>query len=149
MRKDFKMLPKVLKKNICCKLGLGLGFLAFFVLTCFFIKPLAIALVPGAFSVFVLADGIGMTIRCLSGRYIELSGECTEVNESIFRKRLNSFIIETADGKVKVVTKIKTRAVNIGDNITVYVPLNASVYDYNGGVVVCEFDGIDVIGPKD
>ena len=145
MRKDFKMLPMVLKKNICCKLGLGLGFLAFFVLTCFFIKPLAIALAPGAFSVFALVDGIGMTIRCLSGRYIELSGECTEVNESIFRKKLKSFIIETTDGKVKVITKIKTRAIKTGDYVKVYVPLNTSVYDYSGGVAVCEFYGMEIV----
>lgn len=144
MRKDLKMLPKVLKKNICCKLGLGLGFLAFFVLTCFFIKPLAIALAPGGFAAFTLSDAIIMMIRCSDKNYVVVSGVCTELHESWLCRRLKGFTIDTQNGLVRVITKIKMRTVKVGDLVNVYVPYNASVYDYKGETVVSDFYGIEV-----
>ena len=32
-----------------------------------------------------------------------------------------------------------------GDKVTIYVPDHASVYDYNGDMVVCEFYGIQIM----
>ena len=60
MREEFKRLPKVLKKNIIFRIGLGLAVLTVFVLICIFSNYLVLALAPGAFAMFLLMDGIGM-----------------------------------------------------------------------------------------
>lgn len=63
MRGEFKRLPRILKKNILCKIGLGLLFLTVLILMCIFMDHLFLALAPGAFAIFSLMDGIGMMFR--------------------------------------------------------------------------------------
>lgn len=102
MKGDFKRLPRILKKNILCKLGLGLLFLTVFILMCIFMDHLVFALAPGAFALFALMDGIGMTFRCLSGEYLELDGICTEVYKSKLRRKTRSIAVETKRGVIKL-----------------------------------------------
>ena len=144
MREEFKRLPKALKKNILCRIGLGLGFLTVFVLICIFSNYLVLALAPGAFAMFLLIDGIGMLFRCLGGDYVELSGVCFEVNKSAVRRRTKYIVIETSRGAVRLPTRMKPKAIKVGDEVVIYVPDHASVYDYNGNMVVCEFYAIEI-----
>ena len=144
MKGDFNHLPRILKKNILCKLGLGLLFLTVFILMCIFMDHLVFALAPGAFAIFALMDGIGMTFRCLSGEYLELDGICTEVHKSKLRRKTRSIAVETKRGVVKLHLKMKPQSVKVGDAVTVYVPDYASVYDYKGELVVCEFYAIEI-----
>ena len=148
MREDYMRLPKVLKKNIVCRIGLGLAFLTGFILLCIFSEHLFFALAPGAFAIFMLMDGIGMLFRCLSGEYVELEGVCSEVNKSALRRKTKHIMLETARGAVKLPTKLRSQSVKVGDRVTVYVPDYASVYEVNGSMVVCEFYGFEVIKGK-
>lgn len=144
MKGDFKRLPRILKKNILCKLGLGLLFLAVFILMCIFMDHLIFALAPGAFTIFLLMDGIGMLFRCMSGEYIELSGTCTEVHKSKLQRKTRSIAVKTERGMVKLPLKMKPQSVKVGDKVTIYVPDHASVYDHKGDMVVCEFYAIEI-----
>ena len=145
MREDFKQLPKALKKNIFCRIGLGLAVLTVFVLMCIFIEHLVFALAPAAFAMFLLMDGIGMLIRCIGGNYVELTGICTEVSQSTFRKRTKHILVETPRGTVKLPIRMKPQSIKEGDNLVIYVPDHASVYDYKGNMVVCEFYAIEIV----
>ena len=145
MREDFKKLPKVLKKNIFYRIGLGLLFLTVFVLMCILADYLVFAIAPAAFAMFLLMDGIGMMIRCIGGDYVELTGVCIEVSKSNVRRRTKYILIETARGAVKLPIRIKPQSVKEGDNLVIYVPDHASVYDYKGNMVVCEFYAIEII----
>lgn len=145
MREDFKKLPKVLKKNIFYRIGLGLLFLTVFVLMCIFADYLVFAIAPAAFAMFLLMDGIGMMIRCIGGDYVELTGVCIEVSKSNVRRRTKHILIETVRGTVKLPIRIKPQSVKEGDNLVIYVPDHASVYDYKGNMVVCEFYAIEII----
>lgn len=145
MREDFKKLPKVLKKNIFCRIGLGLLFLTVFVLMCVFVDYLVFAIAPAAFAMFLLMDGIGMMIRCIGGDYVELTGVCTEVSKSNVRRRTKNILIETSRGTVKLPIQMKPQSIKEGDNLVIYVPDHASVYDYKGNMVVCEFYAIEII----
>lgn len=148
MREDYRRLPKVLKKNIVCRIGLGLAFLTGFILLCIFSEHLIFALAPGAFAMFMLMDGIGMLFRCLSGEYVELEGVCSEVSKSALRRKTKHIMLETVRGAVKLPTKLRPQSVKVGDHVTVYVPDYASVYEVNGSMVVCEFYGFEVIKGK-
>ena len=148
MREDYRCLPKVLKKNIICRIGLGLAFLTVFILMCIFVEHLVFALAPGAFALFSLMDGIGMMLCCLSGEYVELEGICTEVHKSTLRRRTKYIMLETKRGTVKLPIKIKPQAIKVGESVTVYVPDHASVYDHKGSLVVCEFYAIEITGKK-
>ena len=145
MREEFKLLPKALKKNILCRIGLGLGFLTVFVLMCVFVEHLVFAIAPAAFAMFSLVEGIGMLFRCLGGDYVELSGVCIEVNKSAVRRRTKYTVIETSRGAVRLPTRMKPKAIKVGDEVVIYVPDHASVYDYNGNMVVCEFYAMEII----
>ena len=144
MREDFKKLPKVLKKNIFYRIGLGLLFLTVFVLMCIFVEHLVFAIAPAAFAMFSLMEGIGMLFRCLGGDYVELSGVCIEVNKSAVRRKTKHIVIETSRGAVRLPTRMKPKAIKVGDEVVVYVPDHACVYDYNGNMVVCEFYAIEI-----
>ena len=145
MREDFKKLPKVLKKNIFYRIGLGLLFLTVFVLMCIFADYLVFAIAPAAFAMFLLMDGIGMLIRCIGGNYVELTGICTEVSQSTFRRRTKHILVETPRGTVKLPIRMKPQSIKEGDNLVIYVPDHASVYDYKGNMVVCEFYAIEIV----
>lgn len=149
MKGDFKRLPRILKKNILCKIGLGLCFLTVFILMCIFMKHLIFALAPGAFAIFSLMDGIGMTFRCMSGEYVELSGTCTEVHKSKLKRKTRSITVETRKGIVRISLKIKPQSVKVGDYVTIYIPDHASVYDHKGDMVVCEFYAIEIMNGKE
>ena len=145
MREDLKKLPKVLKKNIFYRIGLGLLFLTVFVLVCIFADYLVFAIAPAAFAMFLLMDGIGMLIRCIGGNYVELTGVCTEVSQSTFRRRTKHVLVETPRGTVKLPIRMKPQSIKEGDNLVIYVPDHASVYDYKGNMVVCEFYAIEIV----
>lgn len=149
MKGDFKCLPKILKKNIICKIGLGLLFLTVFVLMCLFMDHLIFALAPGAFAIFSLMDGIGMTFRCMSGEFVELSGVCIAVYKSKLQRKTKSIVVETKRGTVKLPVRMKMQTIDVGDYVVIYVPDYASVYDYKGEMVVCEFYGIDISSRKE
>lgn len=149
MKGDFKRLPRILKKNILCKIGLGVGFLTVFILMCVFVEHLIFALAPGAFAAFSLMDGIGMTFRCLGGEYVELQGTCSEVHKSTVRRKTKYIMIETKRGTVKLPIRMKPQSVKVGDYVTVYVPDHASVYDHKGDMVVCEFYAIEIMNGKE
>lgn len=149
MKGDFKRLPRILKKNILCKIGLGIGFLTVFILMCIFMEHLFFALAPGAFAIFSLMDGIGMTFRCMSDEYVELSGTCAEVHKSKFKRKTRSIALETKKGIVRIPLKMKSQSVKVGDYVTVYVPDHASVYDHKGDMVVCEFYAIEIMNGKE
>ena len=144
MREEFKHLPRALKKNIIFRIGLGLAVLTVFVFMCIFSEHLILALAPGAFAMFLLIDGIGMLFRCLGGEYVELSGACIEVSKCVIRRRTKHLILDTPRGNIKLPTKLKHKSVKVGDEVVVYVPDYASVYDYNGNMVVCEFYAIEI-----
>lgn len=144
MRGDFKRLPKVLKKNILCKIGLGAGFLTVFVFVCIFAEYLFLALAPAAFAMFLLMDGVGMLFRCLSGEYVEVTGICKEIQKTTIRRRTKCILIETSRGILRLPIRIKPQSINVGDEITIYVPDHASVYDHKGDMVVCEYYGIEI-----
>lgn len=145
MRGEFKRLPKVLKKNILCKIGLGLSFLIGFVFMCIFMEYLIFALVPAAFAMFLLMDGIDMMFRCISGEYVEVQGICKEVHRTAVRRRTRLIIIETKRGTLRLPIRIKRQSIKVGDSVTVYIPDHASVYDHKGDMVVCEFYGVEII----
>ena len=149
MRDDYRRLPKVLKKNIICRIGLGLAFLTFFILMCFFVDHFIFALAPCAFALFLVTSGISMMVRCISGEYVELKGVCIEVNKSTFRRKTKYIVLKTNRGIVKILTKFKQRTINVGDSVTVYVPDYASVYEYKESMVICEFYGFDVSREKE
>ena len=141
---EFKRLPRILKKNILCKIGLGLLFLTVFILMCIFMDHLFLALAPGAFAIFSLMDGFGMMFRCMSGEYVELSGICTVVHKGKLQRKTRSISVETKRGTVKLPLKMKPHSVKVGDKVTIYVPDHASVYDHKGDMVVCEFYAIEI-----
>lgn len=144
MRGDFKRLSGALKKNIYCKIGLGLLFLTVFVLMCCFMKYLVFSLAPAAFAMFLLMDGVGMLFRCLSGEYVEIEGVCKEVQRSRLRRKAKCILIETRRGVLRLPVKMKPKTVKVGDKVTIYVPDHASVYDHKGDLVVCEFYAIEI-----
>lgn len=148
MRDKFNTLPRLLKKNILCKIGLGLCFLTVFILVCIFAEHTAFALAPGAFTLFSLIDGVGMAIRCFGGEYVELVGTCIEVHKSTVRRRTKYIVVETARGALKLPIRMKLQSVSVGSTVTVYIPDHASVYDHKGNMVVCEFYGIEVVNKK-
>ena len=141
---EFKHLPRILKKNILCKIGLGFLFLTVFILMCIFMDHLFLALAPGAFAIFSLMDGFGMMFRCMSGEYVELSGTCTVVHKGKLQRKTRAISVETKRGTVKLPLKMKPQSVQVGDKVTIYVPDHASVYDHKGDMVVCEFYAIEI-----
>lgn len=144
MKYNFKQLPKSLKKNIYSKFGLGFLFLTFFILICCFMEYPFFSVAPAAFAIFLLIDGVTMLFRCLGGEYVQILGVCKEVHKSRLRGRVKCILIETEHGIIRLNVKIKLRPFREGDNVTLYLPNNATVYEHKGEFVVSEFYAIEI-----
>ena len=137
--------PSVLTKMIITKFVLGSIFLAgFIVVMICFPNQAFIGLAPGAFAMFTLGDALVSLYNARTFNYVTAEGECVEVELSRLRKRIKAIKLHTARGKVRILVHYKLRTVEIGDFITAYIPVNASVYEKDNEYVVCEYYAVSI-----
>ena len=145
MKEKFMGIPSILRKQIFMKLFLGILSLIICLITLFTFDELYFVVPFFVLTGVAIVGGILMLRNCLAGNYVEVKGVCENIENTAFRKRIKSVQILFDDTRIKVIIHLKKNAVKIGDNVILYVPNNAQVYEHKGGKTVCDFYALDII----
>ena len=144
--KNRSKMPSSLSKLIITKFIVGGIFLIGLILICiFFNDKMFLALAPGAFAMFILGDAVVTLYNCLTDNYVVVEGKCIEIETTRIKKRIKSVCLDTRKGRVRVIVHYHLNTVGSGDYVTVYMPLNASVYENNREYVLNEYYAVDII----
>lgn len=138
MREQFKTIPNLLQKQILIRMS---G-------CCIGITVLLILLINGSrwqlflpaviITIYFLLGTINLFFRCTEGRYVELRGICKAIERSTVRKRVKALHIESDGRSIKLIPHQNTGSVREGDSLIIYLAENASVYEVDYELVLCD-----------
>ena len=139
MKKLLKIVPEPLQKEILLRLiGCILGAFLLFVFAIVY-KDWRFWLPCDILSVMCLVSAGTLFFRCVLGSYVVVEGICTDIDKSLFRKRVKAIYIRNDQFSIKIVNAKRIRNLSIGDTVTVYVADNSAVYDVDGTKVICYY----------
>ncbi len=138
-------LPSALSKAILTKFVLALVLLVGFILIAiFFDDRLYLGLLPGAFAIFVGMDAIATMYNCKVDNYVVITGECTQVELNRFKRKIKSVWIRSNKGPVKVILRYKVKEIEVGDTVSVYTPITASIYEREQSFILNEYYAVSI-----
>ena len=139
MKEKFMQIPQALRKQIwlrCGGAGMGAAMLLMVLIYSTdwrFMVPCAVAVV------LCLANAALLHYRCIQGRYVEISGGCTEIERSGIRKKIKAIYLQTPEHTIRIVGIKPIRNLSVGDSLTLYVADNTAVYSMEGCSVICSY----------
>ena len=139
MKEKFMQIPQALRKQIWLRCGgAGMGAAMLLIVLIYstdwrFMVPCAVAVV------LCLANAALLYYRCIQGRYVEISGGCTEIERSGIRKKIKAIYLQTPEHTIRIVGIKPIRNLSVGDSLTLYVADNTAVYNMDGCNVICSY----------
>lgn len=139
MKEKFMQIPQPLRKQIWLRCsGAGMGAVMLLIVLIYstdwrFMIPCIAA------AVLCLISAAMLYYRCLQGRYVEITGVCTEIERTGIRKRIKAIYLQTAEHTVRVVGIKAVRNLAIGDSLKLFVADNTPVYNMEGCNVICAY----------
>lgn len=139
MKEKFMQIPQPLRKQIWLRCG-GAGMGAVMLLIVLIYSTDWRFMIPCiAAAVLCLISAAMLYYRCLQGRYVEITGVCTEIERTGIRKRIKAIYLQTAEHTVRVVGIKAVRNLAIGDSLKLFVADNTPVYNMEGCNVICAY----------
>ena len=132
-------IPAPLRRQILLRCaGAGLGVAMFLIVLIYstdwrFMVPCAAAAVLCLTSAALLFD------RCVQGKYVVITGNCTEIERTSIRKRVKAIYLQTEEHQIKLVGVRPVRNLIAGDTLNLFVVDNTPVYNTDGCNVICSY----------
>ena len=139
MKEKFMQIPAPLRRQILLRCaGAGLGVAMFLIVLIYstdwrFMVPCAAAAVLCLTSAALLFD------RCVRGKYVVITGNCTEIERTSIRKRVKAIYLQTEEHQIKLVGVRPVRNLIAGDTLNLFVADNTPVYNTDGCNVICSY----------
>lgn len=145
MKIKFEKIPNVLQKQIIFRLLLGALILILFVVLWILTKDFLISFPCLAFSVFLLFNSYILFNNCFNNKLIVLTGVCTDINKTIFKKHIKSLVIKTDEGKnLEIISKQSYRRLTAGDKVTVYLSYKTPVYEKSNLLLIINYYALEI-----
>ena len=78
------------------------------------------------------------TAGAAEGKYVALTGICTELEKSPLRRRIKNVYLQNDQHRVKIASpQGRMKNLRVGDELTVYISDNTPVYEMDGYKVIC------------
>jgi len=148
MKEQFLTIPKPLQKQVLLRLAGGVLGLILFILVLIFYKDWRFWFPCVILSVMCLASAGMLFVRCVQGRYVVVEGVCTDIEKSLFRRRIKAIFIRNDQFLIKVINAKRIRNLSVGDTITIYVADNSAVYEVDDAKVICYYLAMIKGGPR-
>jgi len=139
MKEKFMQIPAPLRKQIWLRLtGAGLGAAMLLIVLIYssdwrFMVPCAVA------AVLCLGNAALLYDRCVRGKYVVITGVCTEIERTGIRKRIKALYLQTEEHNIRLVGIKPIRNLSVGDTLTVFMADNTAVYNMDGCNVICSY----------
>lgn len=147
MKEKFLRIPAPLRRQILIRAsGCGLGMSMLLMLVACggswkFLIPCIVL------SVICLESAAALFDRCDRKNYVVITGICTEIEKTSFRRRIKAVCLRSDPYTLRVVCVGNQSSLSIGDTIAVYVSDNTAVYDVDGCKVICTYLALEKITP--
>lgn len=129
MKGKFKQLPETLQKRIIIRFAAA---------TLFSLLSVAILVISGdaylyipclLFAGSLFANTALLQYNCLSGNFVSLSGVCTHIEATPFRKRIKSITLKLDDNKrLTLSVRKQLKRLKVGGTVIVYLSEKAPVF---------------------
>lgn len=139
MKETFLQFPAPLRRHILiravgCILGIGMMVM---LLACR--GDWKLLLPCGILSAVCMESAAALFDRCHRKQYIVITGICTDIERTSFRRHIKSLYLRSDGFNIKIVGVGKIRDLNTGDTVAVYLADNTAVYDMDGYQVICTY----------
>lgn len=139
MKEKFIQLPAPLRKQILLRcVGAGLG-AAMLLIVLIYSRDWRFMVPCAAVAALCLGSAAFLFDRCVRGKYVVISGLCTEIERTPIRKRIKAIYLQTEEHQVKLVGIRPIRNLIEGDTLNLYVAENTPVYNADGCNVICSY----------
>ncbi len=143
MFKGFKNIPYALKKQVLIRSGIAAFFLLAGIIVGIFMKDV-LMVIPCIFIVAFFSVNVGKLLYdCYRNNYVVIVGECIEIEQSRFLKKVKSICMETSEGNLRVHLRRKIGRIAIGDTVEMYVSARTAMYFYRGEYGLCDYYAIE------
>lgn len=132
MKARILSLPGALQTQILRRAAACTASLALFVLALMVYGDLWLCLSFAAFAAVFAAMTALLLRRCLSGKYVAVSGKCLSVERTGLRRRAKSLDVSAPPHTVKCLPRGRLSGIAVGDTVSLYVAANAPVYERDG-----------------
>ena len=147
MKEKFKQIPQPLRKQFLLRYtGVIMGIVMLLIVLIYstdwrFMVPCTAA------SVLCLASAALLFDRCIRGRYVVITGICTEIERTSIRKRIKAIYLQTEEHQIKLVGVRPVRNLIVGDTLNLFVAENTPVYTIEGSNVICSYITLEKVLP--
>lgn len=148
MFKGFKNVPYALRKQVLIRSSIATIFLLVGILVGIFMKDI-LMVIPCIFIVAFFSVNVGKLLYdCYKKNYIVIAGECVDIEQSRFFKKVKSICLATSEGNLRVHIRRKLGRIGIGDTVEVYVSARTAMYFYRGEYGLCDYYAIEWKGKR-
>lgn len=143
MKKKYRDIPEILKREIWLRLVGGMFFLVLFFIIQLQYKDVNFSFPCLFLGILLLVNGCWLLYCCIREDYLCVQGTCGQVETSGIRKRVKSVCIDTERERVRVSVHRKTGRLARGNQITLYLSKRTSVYEWDGSYMVCSYYALE------
>ncbi len=103
-----------------------------------------------ALFLFFAISGGGMFYKILTGNYMIVEGVCNNIELTSVRGKIKAIYVssKTGDKILRFLPKDTSKALNIGDKVKAYIPVESMVYEKDGVTNISEYYCIEITEKK-
>jgi len=139
MMQEFKRVPEPLQKQILLRLGLGAVFMILLIAMLITAQDLSLLLPCAGLAVFFAAGAFTLFRRVVLGEYVVVSGICTEVENTLLKRRAKHIILDTGDQAVRIALGQRRKRIAVGAAFDLYLASSARIYEKDGALQVFSY----------
>ena len=134
-------MPEALTKGIMSRIGVGGILLIVSIFVSVLWKDVYLTVPCLLFSIYFLLNGIQLYQIATGNKYVIVTGRCSFIERTKFRRKISSitFITETEKLVVKLLINHRIQNLQEGDWVTVYISRQTPVYDNGESKVLCSY----------
>ncbi len=143
MKKKYRDIPEILKREIWLRLVGGMFFLVLFFIIQLQYKDVSFSFPCLFLGILLLVNGCWLLYCCIREDYLCVQGTCGQVETSGIRKRVKSVCIDTERKRVRVSVHRKTGRLARGNQVTLYLAKRTPVYEWDGSCMVGSYYALE------
>lgn len=145
MKGKFKQVPEALQKQIIIRFTAATLFSLLFVILLAVSGDAYLYIPCLLFAGSLFANAALLQYNCLSGNFVSVSGVCTHIEATPFRKRIKSITLKLDDNKqLTISVRRQLKRLQVGDTVIVYLPEKAHVYTRDGEYWMNSYYAIEI-----
>lgn len=144
MKEKFKLIPKIIKRQIIIRGLLGITFLMLFIILIATTKDFILSFPCVILAAYLAVNSFIVFLASIDGKVICIDGQCSVMERSSILKRIKSVTVDTECGRLKIPIRKRQRNLKIGCQICLYVNEKTPIFENNELKAVSSYYAIEI-----